>query len=52
MTRLAVERQRFEAAIDSLVEQYGVSRVEAAAALVAVEPSFKQFIEVRDNDSL
>ena len=41
MTRLAVERQRFEAAIDLLVEEYGISRAEAAATLISVEPSFR-----------
>jgi hypothetical protein len=46
------ERLRFERAIDLLVEEYGISRAEAAANLIEVEPSFKKFIEGCDNDSL
>jgi hypothetical protein len=45
MRRLAAERQRFEAAIDLLVEEYGISRAEAARTLIDVEPSFKKFVE-------
>ena len=52
LTRLAAERQRFEAAIDLLVEEYGVSRAEAASTLVSVEASFKKFLDECDNDSL
>jgi hypothetical protein len=42
---MKAERQRFEAAIDLLVEEYGISRAEAGATLVSVEPSFKKFLE-------
>jgi hypothetical protein len=52
ITQLAVERQRFEYAIDALVEKRGCTRVDAAVVLAAVNPTYKKFIEVSDNDSL
>jgi hypothetical protein len=45
ITQLAVEHQRFEAAIDALVEKRGCSRSDAALALATVQPSFKKFLE-------
>jgi hypothetical protein len=50
--QLQSERQRFEAAIDGLVEKRGCSRADAALALATVRPSFKKFIEESDNDPL
>jgi hypothetical protein len=51
MTRVRVERQRFEAAIDLLVEEYSISRADAAANLVEVEPSFRKFVEPGDDST-
>jgi hypothetical protein len=39
------ERLRFERAIDILVEEEGITRIEAANELIAVEPSFKKYLE-------
>lgn len=43
------ERLRFERAIDILVEEEGITRIEAANALIAVEPSFKKYLEPEVN---
>jgi hypothetical protein len=48
---LQAERARFEAAIDALVSEEGCTRLEAALAIVSVEPSYRKFIEDSDNDS-
>jgi hypothetical protein len=46
------ERMRFEYAIDALVEKRGCTRADAAVVLATVNPTYKKFIEVSDNDSL
>jgi hypothetical protein len=51
VTALQAERARFEAAIDALVSEEGCTRLEAALAIVSVEPSYRKFIEDSDNDS-
>jgi hypothetical protein len=52
LTQLQAERQRFEAAIDALVEKRGCTRSDASLALCYVQPSFRKFIEESDNDPL
>jgi hypothetical protein len=51
ITQLEAERQRFEAAIDALVEKRGCTRADAAVVMAAVNPSYKKFIEVSEPDS-
>jgi hypothetical protein len=51
ITQLAVERQRFEAAIDALVEKRGCTRADAAVVMATVNPTFKKFIEVSEPGS-
>ncbi len=48
LTQYQVERQRFEAAIDALVEKRGCTRVDVALALATVEASFRKFLEGED----
>jgi hypothetical protein len=43
-TQVQAERQRFEAAIDALVEKRRCSRSDAAIVLATINPSYKKFI--------
>lgn len=45
LTALEAERQRFQAAVDALVEQRGCSRADAAIVMAAVNPAYKRFLE-------
>jgi hypothetical protein len=45
ITQLEVERQRFERAVDALVEKRGCTRTDAAVVMAAVNPGDKKFIK-------
>jgi hypothetical protein len=45
ITQLEVERQRFERAVDVLVEKRGCTRTDAAVVMATVNPGDKKFIK-------